>query len=614
MQRPPTPDSTLVTRRSSLVILQSRLVGEIAIECPTPEGWRLSAELAPGAAGEVERLDISMEAPDAARPPAFEVRFGVPLDGAAQRWTWASESCALPPDWGCDVATNIASGVPVCAFVRQDDSNRITAACSETARVLHCHAGVNEETACLRFKYVFFSSTEAPIRSYRATIRIDARRVHFADAVRGAAAWLDSLPGNAPCPPPPAAFEPLYSTWYGFHHNVFADQIEAECTEAAKDGMKVLIVDDGWETDDNHRGFAFTGDWEVSPNRFPDMRAHVARIHALGMKYMVWFAVPLVGFKSRNYARFAGKYLYDHDALGASVLDPRFPDVREFIASTYERAIRDWDIDGLKLDFIETFRICGDDPAEREGYAGRDFTSVTDAVQALFADLRARLGALRPGLLVEFRQHYVGPAIRTFGNMMRAADCPACPYANHVRIANLRLTSGVSAVHSDMLEWHPGESVESAARQVLASLFGVIQYSMRLLGLPPDHHAMIRHWIAFTTAHRRALLQGGFLPHGATAGYTSLEGWDDDERVVAVYASDTVCDISDATRTTYVVNATPRGSLPLRLAFAPVSADVFDTLGRRVGGPALAEGLQDADIPSGGYIALRPARIPSQIS
>ena len=131
---------------------------------------------------------------------------------------------------------------------------------------------------------------------------------------------------------------------------------------------------------------------------------------------------------------------------------------------------------------------------------------------------------------------------------------------------------------------------------------------MRLLNLPPDHHAMIRHWIAFTTAHRRALLHGGFLPHGATAGYTSLEGWDDDERVVAVYASDTVCDVSDATRATYVVNATPRGSLPLRLAFAPLSADVFDTLGRRVGEPAFAEGLQDADILSGGYIALRPAR------
>ena len=590
------------------IVLQSRLVGEIAIACPRPDGWRLSAELAPGAATDLEMLLISLEAPEDARPPAFEVRFAVPLDGAAHRWTWAAQACDLPPDWGTDIETSIASGVPVCAFVRQDDTSRLTVACSETARVLRCNAGVNEETACLRVRYAFFASVEAPIRSYRATIRIDSRHVHFAEAVREASAWLDSLPGNAPRTPPPAAFEPLYSTWYGFHQSVFADQIEAECAEAARDGMKVLIVDDGWETDDTNRGFAFTGDWEVSPNRFPDMRAHVARIHALGMKYMVWFAPPLVGLKSRNHARFAGKYLYDATGLGASVLDPRFPEVRAFIAETLARAVRDWDIDGLKLDFIETFRIRGADPAEKDGFAGRDFTSVTDAVQALFADLGARLGAIRPNLLVEFRQHYVGPAIRTFGNMMRAADCPASPNANHARIANLRLTSGISAVHSDMLEWHPAESVASAARQVLACLFGVIQYSMRLGALPADHHAMIRHWIAFTKTHRRALLHGGFLPHGATAGYTVLEGWDDAERVLAVYVSDTVCDISDVTRATYVVNATPRGSLPLRLSFAPLSAEVFDTLGRRVGEPSLDAGLRDVAVPSGGYVVLRPAR------
>ena len=583
---------------------QSRLVGNVTLECAEPGNWTFNAEAAHAANG-IEEIRLSLDAPCDTPPPSFTVSFAVPLDGACHRWTWNTPSCNLPPDWGSDIETNIACGLPVCSFVRPDDSNRLTTSCSETARVLRLNAGINEETACILFKYRFFTAAEAPIRSYRATIRLDARAVPFSTAVREASAWLDALPGNAPAVPPSAAFEPLYSSWYGFHQNVFADQIEAECAEAAKDGMKVLIVDDGWETDDNNRGFAFTGDWEVSPNRFPDMRAHVDRVHAIGLKYMLWFAVAFVGFKSRNHARFAGKYLYDIPHMGTSVLDPRFPEVREFLAATYERALRDWDLDGFKLDFIDSFRIYGSDPAEKDGYAGRDFKSVPDAVRELFAMLRKRLDAIKPGLLIEFRQNYIGPAIRTFGNMLRASDCPADAFANHTRIANLRLTSGVSAVHSDMLEWHPGEPVETAAMQVLACLFGVIQYSMRLAALPSGHREMVRHWLRFTAAHRNALLHGGFTPHGAVSGYTSLEGWDANERVVALYVADTVCDVTDATRDTFVVNATPRASIPLRLSRAPDSAEVFDTLGRKVATPVLASGLQDCQVPSGGYAVLR---------
>ena len=89
------------------------------------------------------------------------------------------------------------------------------------------------------------------------------------------------------------------------------------------------------------------------------------------------------------------------------------------------------------------------------------------------------------------------------------------------------------------------------------------------------------------------------------SGYTSLEGWDANERIVALYVADTVCDVTDATRDTFVVNATPRASIPLRLNRAPDSTEVFDTLGRKVATPVLVSGLQDCQVPSGGYAVLR---------
>ena len=152
------------------------------------------------------------------------------------------------------------------------------------------------------------------------------------------------------------------------------------------------------------------------------------------------------------------------------------------VACRYEKAVRKWDIDGLKLDFIGRFALVDGvvDPAVAEDFAGRDIKSIPLAVDAMLSDVVLRLKAVKPDILVEFRQPYVGPGIRRFGNMLRATDCPLSMVENRTRIARLRLTSGRTAVHSDMLEWHFDETAESAARCILNAIFGVVQYSMHL--------------------------------------------------------------------------------------------------------------------------------------
>lgn len=87
---------------------------------------------------------------------------------------------------------------------------------------------------------------------------------------------------------------------------------------------------------------------------------------------------------------------------------------------------------------------------------------------------------LPPDGLLEYRQPYLGPAIRRYGNMIRAIDCPGEMQKNIVRTAMLRLTSGDTAVHSDMLEWNRTASAEDAAQSILASLFSSIRiYSVQ---------------------------------------------------------------------------------------------------------------------------------------
>ena len=155
----------------------------------------------------------------------------------------------------------------------------------------------------------------------------------------------------------------------------------------------------------------------------------------------------------------------------------------------------------------------------------------------------------------------MGPAIRSFGNMIRAGDVPGDPLRNRARTARLRLTSGTTAVHSDMLEWNPRETPEQAAQQILSVLFSVIQYSMRLDRLPADHRRMMRHWIAWTTEHRDALLRGDFRPRSPELGYPLLEGASADERVLAVYEPGLAVAVP-ADREAWVVNATDEPPAP----------------------------------------------------
>ena len=461
----------------------------VKVQCREPGAWRIEVAALPSAEKDVGEIEIRLSVDEPAVPPAFSVVLELPQRDIAYFWRSSSTSCGMLPNWGCYERSRLSRQMPLYAYFSESGKNRLTVATDEAKRDVAFWGGLREEGSVLPLGLDFFKEKEPPLKSYSVRVRYDWRDGFYADSIRGASAWITRTAKLAPAAVPDAAFEPLYSSWYCFHQDVQDKDLEAECAIASKLGMKVLIVDDGWQTDDNNRGYAYTGDWEVSPRRFPDMAAHVRRVHALGMKYMIWYGVPMMGFKAKNYDRFKGKYLWsiDNRWAGYSCMDPRFPEVREYVISLYEKALREWDLDGLKLDFIDAIGFRGADPALKDDYAGRDIKSLPAAVDRLMKDLCARLRAIKPDVLIEFRQSYIGPAIRQYGNMLRAGDCPGDLLANRCRTANLRLTSGKTAVHGDMLEWNRDERPEVAARHVLATMFATIQYSVMLRTYPASH-------------------------------------------------------------------------------------------------------------------------------
>ena len=580
---------------------------DLKVEFKDKGSWK--HELVRGTEGGREVFTIRLKADAPATPPEFDAFLTCAPHGAHNLWQPMDESSErhrlFATEWGSvRYSSELARNEPLACAFGEDELNALTIACSEAMRHVKYAITCHSTDAVLEGRFRFFTKPEHPISAYEVKILVDRRRIFWADAVREAAAWIGEAAGLRPCRVPEAAFDPLYSSWYAFWQDVRDDDIVREAKSAAALGMKSAILDDGWQKESSKSYYSATGDWMPVKSRFPDMRAHVDKVHAAGIRnYMLWLSVPFVGNESKAYARFRGKYLWGEGGDVAG-LDPRFPEVREHLVKTYERCVRDWDFDGLKLDFIDSITT-DDDPAAKENWRGRDCKTIPEGIDRLMTAIHDRLAAIKPDVLIEFRQRYTGPAIRRYGNMLRATDCPYDLVGNRKRIADLRLTSGGTAVHSDMLVWNPSDTPEEAARVVLSAIFGVVQYSMKLATVTEPHRAVIRRWIDFATAHRETLLKGTFRPHHPELMYPVIEAESATERIAAVY-SDGACVAVASDRPAYVLNASAKAEVAVDLA-APAVVRTYDVFGACTGESRLEKGLRRVSCPVSGVLQFNAA-------
>jgi alpha-galactosidase len=197
--------------------------------------------------------------------------------------------------------------------------------------------------------------------------------------------------------------------------------------------------------------------------------------------------------------------------------------------------------------------------------------------------------------------------MRVFANMLRASDCPNDALENRVRTLTLRLLAGTTAVHSDMLMWHPGDPVESAASQLLNVLFAVPQISVRLDRIPAEHLDMLRFWLGFWREQRDVLLDGRLRPLHPESNYPLVFAEQPDTLVAAVYGQQIV-PLGPLPPTVFLVNAAAANRLVLELA-EPVDRrlTVRDCRGHVVRDEQVRyeRGLHSLGVPRSGLAELR---------
>ena len=551
--------------------------------------------------GDILSLFVKMILPEEEIPEKFSVKWKFSAKDCAFTWNPSMMDIhGLYFDWGKKIMkSRLASGMPQQQLISRKGINKLNISVSDVDTPIEIGTGICEEDATVDCEVSFFTVPTSPVTEYSAIIRLDMREIAYYDSIYDVTDWWEKECGYTPAFVPESARQPVDSLWYSFHQMLHKDEIIKECTLSKAIGMETVIIDDGWQTDDNNRGYAYCGDWAVAEKKMGDMKTLVENIHKTGMKVMLWYSVPFMGIYCEKYEEFKNMLLDESgDGKTFFALDPRYKEVRDYLVKIYTTAVKEWKLDGLKLDFIDSFYLKGKSLEQDDK---RDFSSLEDAIHALMSAVKEGLTEINPDILIEFRQSYVGPSIRKYGNMLRVGDCPCDILKNRFNIVNLRYTSGKTAIHSDMIMWNKEDSTENAALQFASILYSVPQISMRIDALPPDHLKMLKFYISFWKEWREVLLDGKLTATNPECEYSLVCSRLEDREVYTAY-TDRLIPVKS--KNTVVVNATADEKLIIRDAKGK-TYEILNCMGEEVSKGAFSFDLQEITVPVAGMIFIK---------
>jgi len=453
---------------------------------------------------------IPVKAPG--RAGILRIAFSIPVLDIQGWWTPdAGISCKL--QWRIENLSGPQRNFPALAFFDLGERNRCLFAADLFEDDCRIYAAQNQEKAVYDVIAEFALSPES--RDF--TIVIDRRPIPWVEAL---AEWRDAL--RDPTPAFPAgAWEPVFCSWYAHHADFAQEDLIADAEIASRLGFRTLIIDDGWCIDERKRvspetlvnWYRWIGDWEISRSKFHDFEQFRRRIRELDLKLLFWVAPFFVGTDSGFRKEFPG-CCEEKSHEGSSVLKPRRSDALQAQLEKLERVMREGELDGLKVDFLDSIAPSPEAPAGR---------IVLEFVRSLVRRVRA----VKPDALLEFRQPYANPCMIPCGTQFRAGDVPFDYLENFRRIAQIRLCMGDRVpVHADPAYWHPEESIVNVARHMIAAIAGVPMLSMKLTELSPCHTRVVQHFLDFYRDHRPTLNLGrwSIVYHLASPAYLRADG------------------------------------------------------------------------------------------
>lgn len=417
------------------------------------------------------------------------VSFRVPISDVQQIWTPDMIRPFVGRKWWLSKASAPQSSMPCIAYFNMAERNRFFFGAAALEWDCLLESKIDQELGVYHVRLTVSAGEGRSLRPFDVTI--DRRDVSWTQAVDD---WRNSLP-YARGSYPDGAWKPAYCTWYAAHAAISEHWVERVAPIAADLGFGTFILDDGWSYDEAKRvnpetiktWYRDVGRWDsFSTAKFPDFKKHRERIRGLGMNYIVWVAPYFLGTRSDAFRRWGYDRRRDVKVVeGNALTDIEDRPMMESVTEQLVRLLRDCDLDGLKIDFIDYIP-----PSVETPHGARTLEYVSD--------LMGRLRKVRPDGIFEFRQSYATPMTANLATQFRAEDVPFEWLDNLARMAQIRLTMGDGVpIHSDPIFWAESETRENVNRHFMAAMAGVPMLSMDLVGMSPEYRAVVRKWVRF---------------------------------------------------------------------------------------------------------------------
>jgi alpha-galactosidase len=215
------------------------------------------------------------------------------------------------------------------------------------------------------------------------------------------------------------------------------------------------------------------------------------------------------------------------------VLDPRYPEVRKHLVSTYANFLQEWQFDGYWFDFLKEFYP--KEGAIIEQDKGRDFVSIQMAVDTLYNEMEKRLKTIKPNIFLGQKFMEVGPNLASYQNLLTGFVGVENVQTVREKMVNNRLLYGRFTPFMEVVAINSREKSEDIALKLQSVLFGNPYLSFYTTTLPQDSKQTIRFWLDYWKKNYKVIFEGSFEPLQVSRFYPVIKVEHDEKTIYMLF-------------------------------------------------------------------------------
>lgn len=357
---------------------------------------------------------------------------------------------------------------------------------------------------------------------FRETVVIYRAKTHFPEAIKNFMRFCKEKQGVVPLPAPEWARKPVWCSWYSHLYVLTQNNVEEQIPHLKKLGIRTVIIDASWFKKPEEAYFRKSGDYRAEKSLIPDLLGLSRRLHAEGLKLMLWCVPHFLGVHSQKRKTMEPYCIWDGKERGYH-LCLFCKESRAHAKELVGRLMRDYELDGLKIDFMDHNGDACLDTKHEHGDGNREAAKIE-----YMRDIRDGILKVKPDAAIEYRIGYSNIVSLPFANCHRGNDAPYD--SDYMRRENLFLRlfcEYPSAVWNDYAYWHAKENPVNISIMLGVQIFsgGVPTISIDLARCGDAQKRVIGRWMNFYRGHLDTLAKAELTVHSADSimSVTSLQ-------------------------------------------------------------------------------------------